>query len=80
MTLRSTFNKEPTKPGWYIHHGQSGIRLWWCGSIEKVLIRRSDQQWSIQAEEATGYDDLADAINAAMVLGDGEGLTIFRVD
>lgn len=77
--IKSTFYPQPSKPGWYIH-GQSGIRLWWSGDIAKVLVRRTDQQWSVKAEEATCYEDLADAISAAMVLGDGEGLTIFRVD
>ena len=60
-------------------HSRGGVRLWWCGQIERVLVRRNDQQWSVRRDEATLYDDPAEAVAAVMILDDGEWTSVHEV-
>lgn len=62
---------------WYIRTTNKHT-MWWAGHIEKVLERRSDQQWSHNFYEATAYVDAADAVYACFILGEADLVMVFR--
>lgn len=57
-----------TTERWVVATGpDQGVRLYWAGTIDRVLVDRNDQQWDVA--EATVYADKADAVAAAFILG-----------
>lgn len=64
----------------YFIRSNNGLWLWWAGTIDRVLARRNDQQWTVRASEATPYLDKAHAVNAVFVLGEESGLVIVEAE